>query len=203
MPSKPTPPRPLYTPGADFNQRTIPVTRQPQRAWFRVHRSGSTAIQFGIHTHHRFSHPKCPFPLLYVGASIPACLWEYFGDDVFGGQRVISAAKWNGCSLSRIAVPQLKVCAVSLEPTRDAMGVDKASLLATDLSVPQAWGLAVQQHPAAFEAIKYSSRFIDQPCLALFDRGGMAAQLQETLLGPLNNLDAAVDWLDEHKAALV
>jgi hypothetical protein len=142
-------------------------------------------------------------PLLYVGASIPACLWEYFGDDVLGGRRVISAAKWNGCSLSRIAVPQLKVCAVSQEPTRDAMGVDKASLLATDLSVPQAWGLAVQQHPAAFEAIKYSSRFIDQPCLALFDRGRMAAKLQESLLGPLNSLDGAVDWLDEHKAALV
>jgi len=203
MPSNPTHPRPLYTPGTDFNQRTIPASRQPQRTWLRVHRSGSPAIQFGIRSHHRFSHPKCPFPLLYVGASIPSCLWEYFGDDVFGGQRVISAAKWNGCSLSRIVVPQLKVCAFSQEPTRDAMGVDKASLLATDLSIPQAWGLAVQQHPAAFEAIKYSSRFIDLPCLALFDRGGMAAQLQETLLGPLNSLDAAVDWLDERKAALV
>jgi hypothetical protein len=31
----------------------------------------------------------------------------------------------------------------------------------------------------------------------------MAAQLQETLLGPLSSLDAAVDWLDERKAALV
>ena len=202
MPSKPTPPRPLYRPGADFNQRTIPVTRQPQRPWFRVHRSGSPAVQFEIRSHHRFSHPNCPFGLLYVGASIQTCLWEYFGDDVFSGQRVISAAKWNGCSLSRIAVPQLKVCAVSQEPTREAMGVDKASLLATDLSIPQAWGLAVQQHPAAFEAIKYSSRFIDQPCLALFERGGMAAQLQTTLLGSLNSLDAAVDWLDERNAAL-
>ena len=203
MPSSPTLARPLYTPGPDFGQRTIPVTRQPQRAWFRVHRSGSSAIRFGIHPYHRFSHPKCPFPLLYVAASIPACLWEYFGDDVFGGRRVISADKWNGCSLSRIAVPQLGVCAVSQQPTRDAMGVDKASLLATDLSVPQVWGLAVQQHPAAFDAINYSSRFIDQPCLALFDRGGMAAQLRETLLGSLNSLDAAVDWLDQRKAALV
>jgi hypothetical protein len=83
------------------------------------------------------------------------------------------------------------------------MGVDKASLLPPDLSVPQSWGLAVQHHPAGFEAIKYSSRFMDQSCLVLFDRGGMAAQLQETLLRPLNSLDAAVDWLDEPKAALV
>jgi hypothetical protein len=51
--------------------------------------------------------------------------------------------------------------------------------------------------------MKYSSRFLDQPCLALFDRGGMAARLQVTPLGPWNSLDAAVDWLDERKAALV
>jgi hypothetical protein len=196
-------PRPLYTPGPDFDQRAIPVTRQPRRIWFRVHRSGSSAIQFGIHPHHRLSHPDCPFPLLYLGASIATCLWEYFGDEVLGGKRVISASKWNGCSLSRIEVPSLRVCVVSHEPTRNALGVDKASLLATDLGVPQAWGLAIQRHPAAFEAIKYSSRFIDQPCLAVFERGGMADQLGETLLGPLNDLDAAVDWLDDHNAALV
>ena len=83
------------------------------------------------------------------------------------------------------------------------MVVDKASLLAADITVPQDWGLAIQQHPAAFEAIKYSSRFIDQPCLALFDRGGMAARLQATLLGSLIDLDEAVDWLDERKVALV
>lgn len=203
MPSRSGPHRPYYTPGTDFSQRLIPVTRQPQRAWFRVHRSGSPAIQFGIRAHHRFSHPDCPFALLYIGASISACLWEYFGDDVFGGRRVISAAKWSDCSLSRLAVPQLKVCAFGLEPTRDAMGVDKSSLMAIDLGVPQSWGLAVQQHPAGFEAIKYSSRFVAQPCLALFDRGGMPTRLQETPLGPLNGLDAAVDWLHERRAALV
>lgn len=61
----------------------------------------------------------------------------------------------------------------------------------------------MQQHPVAFDALKYSSRFIDQPCLALFDRGGMPGRLQVTPLGSLNSLDAAVDWLDERKAALV
>lgn len=196
-------PRPLYTPGPDFDQRPIPVTRQPRRTWFRVHRAGSPAVRFGIQAHHRFSHPDCPYPLLYLGASLSTCLLEYFGDEVLAGQRVIAASKWNGCRLSRIEVPALRVCAFSHEATRIAMGVDKASLLASDLAVPQAWGLAVQRHPAAFEAIKVSSRFIDQPCLALFERGGMEAQVRETLLGPLHQLDAAVDWLDVHKAALV
>jgi hypothetical protein len=203
MPNKPQSPRQIYRPEADFNQRTIPVARQPRQNWFRVHRSGSRAIQFGIRPYHRFSHAQCPFPLLYVGSSLSVCLWEYFGDDIFGGRHVISAGKWNGCSISQITIPQLKACAVSLEPTRNAMGVDKASLLAADLSVPQEWGLAVQQHPAAFDAFKYASRFIDQPCLALFDRDGMVARLQEKLLGELNAVDGAVDWLDEHDVALV
>ncbi len=131
------------------------------------------------------------------------CLWEYFGDDVLGGRHVISSHKWDGCSLSRINIPQVKACAVSLEATRNAIGVDKGSLLAADLRVPQAWGLAVQQHPAGFEAIKYSSRFIDPPCVALFDRGGLGTRLQETLLGELNALDDAVGWLAEHNVALV
>ncbi len=203
MPSSPNPARTPLKPGADFNERVIPVTRQPRRTWFRVHKSGSPAVLFGRFLHHRFSHPDCPFPLLYVGATLQTSLWEVFGDDLFQGNRVIAAAKWNGCCLSQIVVPELKVCAVSLERTREAMSVDKASLFAADLSIPQAWGLAVQEHPAAFEAIKYASRFLDQPCLALFDRAELQSRLLLKTLGTLNSLDAAVDWLDERKAALV
>ena len=141
--------------------------------------------------------------MLYLGATIQTCLWEYFGDDVFHGKRTIPAGKWRGCCLSQIVVPELKVCAVNLERTRDAMSVDKASLLAADLTIPQAWGLAVQGHPAGFEAIKYSNRFLDQPCLTLFDRGGLQAKLRVKTMGDLSSCDAAVDWLDERKAALV
>ena len=203
MPSSSNPARALLRPPTDFNQRPVPVTRQPQRAWFRVHQTGVSALQFARLPHHRFSHPNGPFQLLYVAASIQTCLWEYFGDDVFRGRRVISAAKWEGCCLSRILVPELKVCAVTLERTRDAMSVDKASLMAADLTVPQAWGLAAQEHPAAFEAIKYSSRFLDQTCLALFARGDLPAKLQVSELGALSSLDEAVAWLEERKAALV
>lgn len=203
MPSKPKATRPLLRPGADFEQLAIPVTRQPQRAWFRVHRTGAAAAQFGKLPHHRFSHPDCPHSLLYLGATIQTCLWEYFGDDVFKGNRVISAGRWQGCSLSQIIVPEVRVCAVNQERTRDAMSVDKASLLAANLAIPQSWALAIQRHPADFQAIKYSSRFLDQPCLALFDRSGLSAKLRVKALGPLSNIDAAVDWLDERKAALV
>jgi hypothetical protein len=140
---------------------------------------------------------------LYVGPNLQTCLWEVFGDDVFQGNRTIASTRWLGRRVTQIRVPELRVCAVSLESTRDVMGVDKSSLLAADLSVPQAWGLAVQQHQAGFQAIKYTSRFVDQPCLALFDRGGLQGKLTSELLGDLEDLDEAVDWLHERKAALV
>jgi hypothetical protein len=203
MPSKPKPARVLLRPAADFDNLAIPVTRQLARAWFRVHRPGAPALDFGIHHYHRYSHARCPYPLLYVGPNIQTCLWEVFGDDVFQGNRTIAMSKWTGRSVSQLSVPQLKVCAVSTEKTRDAMGVDKSSLLDDDLSIPQEWGLALQKHPAGFEAIKYTSRFVDQPCLALFDRGGLKSRLKVKLLGDLENLDAAVDWLHERNAAVV
>jgi hypothetical protein len=203
MPSKSRPGRQLLRPGADFDARAIPVTRQPARAWFRVHRTDVPALDFGIHEYHRFSHARCRYPLLYVGPNIPTCLWEVFGDDLFQGDCTVAFSKWTGRCVSRIAVPELKVCAVSTERTREAMAVDKSSLLADDLGIPQQWGLALQEHPAGFEAVKYTSRFVDQPCLALFDRGGLKSKLKVELLGDLENLDAAVNWLHARKAALV
>ncbi len=116
---------------------------------------------------------------------------------------MISAAKWAGCSASQITGPELRVCAVSLERTCAAMGVDNASLMAADLRIPPAWGLAVQQLPAGFEALKFTSRFRDQPRLAPFDRGGLPARLEVRQLGPLIELDAAVDWMDVRMVALV
>jgi RES domain len=153
--------------------------------------------------HHRFSHPENPFAMLYLAATIPTCLWEVFGDDLFHEGRAISAARWEGCALSEIEVPLLRCCAVSLAPTREVMSVDKATLMAADLGHPQAWALAIQQHPIAFEALQYTSRFLDQPCLAVFDRGSIRESLEFRTLGLLNDLDAAVEWLDQRSAALV
>jgi hypothetical protein len=203
MSSNPTRDRALLLPGADFDQRPIPVTRQPPRNWFRVHSSGSSPILFGKSPSHRFSHRDCPYPLLYVGATIQTCLWEVFGDDLFQNKRTIAEGRWRGSCVSQIIVPELALCEATLERARDAMSVDRASLLAADLAVPQAWGLAVQRHRAGFQAIKYSSRFTDQACLALFDREKLQGRLKITALGGLNDLDATVDWLHERKAALV
>ena len=195
--------RDSYLPGSDFSSLSIPMSRQPKRHWFRVHRSERPAIDFGIRPHHRFSHPESPFPLLYVGGSLSTCLWEYFGDDVFRGRQVLSKVKWDGCSLSKIEVAQLRVCSVSDGRTREAMRVDVSAVYNADLQTPQSWSLAIQRHPSGFEAIRYLSRFSDEPCLAVFDRSGIQDRLKETPMGSLNELDEAVQWLTERGAALV
>src|SRR2546425_11082383 len=129
MPNNPRPVRPQLRPGPDFDQRLIPVTRQPQRIWFRVHKSGSRAVWFGKLPHHRFSHPNSPFPLLYVGATIQTCLWEYFGDDVFQGKRAISSGKWRGGWFRQKLVPGLEMCVGGRGRNRGGAGGGKGSRL--------------------------------------------------------------------------
>lgn len=200
MPGKPA--RAWLLPGDDFARRSIPVTRQEARTWYRVHWADVSATRFAMNPGHRFSHADCPYPMLYVGPSIQTCLWEVFGDDVFQNERVIARTRWAGSCLSEISLPELKVCAISTARTRSVMGVDKGNLLAADLTIPQAWGLSIQRHPADFEGIKYTSRFVDQPCLALIGRPGLPARLRTRQLGTLSDLDEAVEWMHAHKAAL-
>ena len=100
----------------------------------------------------------------------------------------------------------------NIEWLREALGntvlIDTANRIAAELAkarIPHliVGGLAVQEHPAAFAAIKYSSRFLDQPCLAMFDRDELPGKFSVKGLGSLSSLDAAAVWLDERKAALV
>jgi hypothetical protein len=195
--------RALLKPAADFASRRIPVARPVARTWYRVHWSDRDPLEFGLHSYHRFSHPEAPHPVLYLGGTMQTCLWEVFGDDVFQRRRTIALTRWEGRSVSRITVPAVRTCAISATRTRSAMAVDKGSLLSADLEIPQAWRLAIQRHPANFEAIQFTSRFVDQPCLAVFGTTGMNARLKTRLLGDLINLDEAVEWLQAQKMALV
>jgi hypothetical protein len=158
---------------------------------------------FSVNPQHRFSHPDSAHPFLYLGIDARTCLWERFGDMMYDGEHVLPRQLWAKTVLTEIRVPELKVCDLTKERTRSAMTVDMTALMSHDLSVPQAWGLAIQRHRAAFQAIKYASRFNDRACLALFGSGNVPLQLTEKRLGPLTGIDEAVDWLEDHKVSLV
>jgi hypothetical protein len=99
-------------------------------------------------------------------------------------------------------VPELQVCDLTSARTLSAAMADLSALMHNVISAPQDWGLAIQRHPANFQAILFRSRFNGNACLALFQRDGLERRLQEKVLDTLINNDAAVDWLDKHKVSL-
>lgn len=193
--------RPIRVPPTDFEKQALPRTRQFPREWFRLHPTVHKAIFFSLNPTHRYSHPKCPSKMLYVGIDADTCLWERFGDLVFDGGRVVSKAIWNSTSISTIDIPHLHLCDLATTSTRGAMEVDLSALMHNDISIPQQWGLAIQQHPANVPAIKFKSRFTDKACLAIFERAGLP--LKERSLGPLSSFSPALDWLAKNKVSLV
>ncbi|MGD0412978.1 MAG: RES family NAD+ phosphorylase [Verrucomicrobiota bacterium] len=195
--------RPIRLPPADLGTQKLPRTRQIARAWFRVHPRSSRAILFTLKQAHRYSHPNCPFPILYVAMDPQTCLWEVFGDAVFDNGRALPKTQWDDLAISWVHVPDLHLCDLSKTTTRGALAVDLAALMNDDLDVPQEWSLAIQMHPAQVPAVKFKSRFTGNACLAIFDRGEIRRQLRETSLGLLSQFDPALTWLTKHQVTLV
>jgi len=181
----------------------LPGTRQMARGWFRVHPHWSSAIFFNLKPTHRYSHPNCPFPILYVAIDPETCLWEVFGDAVFDHGHALPKTQWDDLVISLIHVPDFHLCDLSKTSTRGALTVDLAALMNEDLAVPQEWGLAIQRHPAQVPALKFKSRFTGHACLAIFDRGAIRQQLRETSLGSLSQFDPALTCLTKHQVTLV
>ena len=203
MPSEPKAERPLRLPAADLDQRPIPRRRQAGRKWFRVERVDSASLNFGLAPHHRFSHPDSPYPVLYLGSDPATCLWERFGDVMFDGNHTIPRNQWAASILTEIRVGELSVCDLADARVRAAMMVDVAALTSNDFAITHAWGLAIQRHPAGFQAIKYVSRFIRRPCLALFDRDNAKARLTARHVGNLAESEVTTDWLTRYTVSLV
>jgi hypothetical protein len=122
---------------------------------------------------------------------------------MFDGGRTLRKAVWDNCVISGIEVPSLHLCDLSTKSTRSALTVDLSALMDRDITIPQEWGLAIQNHPSEVPAIKFRSRFTDAACLAIFERGPVPTQLKEKLIGPVSSFEPAIKWLDKNKVSLV
>jgi hypothetical protein len=200
MPDKPAV-RTVRLPPSNFNALTIPRTAFPARRWYRIHQSRHSAIHFSLSPTHRFSHGDCPYPFLYLAGDIHTGLFERFGDAAYDEKLAVPQSLWQAHSISSVQVPVLQVCDLTNARTLSAIMADLSALMHQDLACPQAWGLAIQKHPGNFQGIRFKSRFNGRPCLAIFQRDAKL-RLRETLVDTLSNLDAAADWLDEHKVSL-
>src|SRR4051794_5267973 len=194
--------RPLRLPPANLNEIKVSPTRQSARNWFRVHQSRFQTIHFSVNSAHRFSHEECPHSLLYLAADGATGLFERFGDKMYDQQHAIAQSLWDAHCISMVRVPELRIWDLTRAKTLSALRVDLSSLMHHDLSSPQRWGLAIQEHPANFGAIKYKSRFNGKACLALIRRAEIEARLRPRILGRLSRNDAAADWLDRRRVVL-
>jgi hypothetical protein len=195
--------RPVRLPPPGFATQGLPRTRQLARAWLRVHPRGLEAICFSLNPSHRYSHPKCPNPILYVAIDAETCLLERFGDYLYDHARQLPQTIWDSTVVSSIDAPRLHLCDLSKAATRTTLTVDLAALMSADLSVPQQWGLEIQNHPSRVPAIKFKSRFTGRACLAIFDLPGIRARLKAAALGPVSAFSPALDWLTKHQVTLV
>ena len=194
--------RPIRLPAADFDLTPLPVSAVETLDAFRVHSVRFPAISFRLNPEHRFSHPHAPGGLLYLGEDLETCLWECFGDEILD-HSAIAKVDW-GKRLSRVAATtRLKICDLTILSVRRELGLDLSAMKHTELDVPQAWGLAIQNHPDAVDGLRYFSRFTGNPCIALFERPSLASRLRETPVSLLAELDTADDFLDANSIALV
>ena len=199
-----SPVRPVHRPRSDFATADLPVVILDGLERWRVHSRDFPAIRFRNVTSHRFSHPNAPEGLLYLGESVETCLWECFGDEWLETQSRLSASRWRNSLLSQVrSTASLRICDLTDDQVRLALGVELGSLMNPELSIPQAWGLAIQTHPSTVDGIRYLSRFNHQPSLVLFDRPGSSIHLSETLIGTLPDVPEADQFLLERKIALV
>lgn len=195
--------RTIRLPAPGFASKNLPELRVEGLDALRVHGANHPPVQFRTVPGHRFSHPDAPSGLLYLGNASNTCLWEVFGDIMLDSCG-ISARRWENSHLSRIrSDATFRICDLTNENTRLQLGTDLSALMSTDLRVPHAWGLAIQNHPAVIDGIRYLSRFDSLPCLVLFERPWMAGRLEAISLGTLHESAEANTFLTEHAISLI
>lgn len=195
--------RPTRRPLPDFVKSDLPVTPYPARELWRLHETGLAAIYFSLNPEHRFSHADCPCPVLYLGEQPTTCIWERFGDGILNPGSRVSLKLWTTRTLSRVKIPDLKLCDLTDATTAGRAKVDLSALTNAELSVPQEWGLQIQQHPAGFDGLRYLSRFDGQPCVALFGRPGITKRMTEKFVANLVDSPEGDALLNAQRIALV
>jgi hypothetical protein len=119
-------------------------------------------------------------------------------------QSRLASSRWHHSHLSQVrATESLRICDLSDEQVRLKAGTDLGTLMHPELSIPQAWGFAIQTHPANVDGIRFLSRFDDQPSFVLFERPGIAIRLEESLIGALPDIPEADRFLMDRKIGLV
>lgn len=194
--------RPIRLPGKELTERELPVW-EGGVTFVRVHETGRSPCFFSRNPAHRYSPVEGLWTVCYVAETVETCLWERFGDDVLSPGARVSRSLWMTRSVTRGRVDGLRICDLTEAVVRECCRVDLSALQHTDLSIPQAWSRALQEHPARFDALRYGSRFDGGACLALFGREGLEHRVRLEGTVALAMMEEGERFLDERGIALV
>lgn len=141
---------------------------------------------------------------MYLAEDLETCLWECFGDAILDPGARVPLLKWSQSQTSEIGLNQpLPVCDLTDLGTRRDLGLDLSALNHPDLAVPQAWGLALQTHPASVGGFYFPSRFTGRRCLVLFDRPDVANALSSKPGESLLEIADAVEFINRNQIKLI
>jgi hypothetical protein len=195
--------RPVYYPPPDFARCALKRSLVASGPWFRTHPSTQPAIYFSKRSGARFTPEHSPFGVLYAAGDITTSLFEVFGDEMFENDHRIRAFRWLNYSVSKLTIPRVKICNLASPQVCSSLNVELGTLMGQEFGATQVWALAIMEHRAEAHGIVYRSRFTQRTCLALFDRGGTASQVEEELVGSLDNLPEANEFLDQYRCIVV
>jgi hypothetical protein len=192
-PSVPLPP-------PDFSSRSIPVheLNLALADVMRIHRSVYSPIFYNRRsaskTIFRFDAPGDEYGVLYAAESFSACMAETVIRDKFVGQPlpvVLTEPELSERSISLLGqdTPRLLRLADFTRPLF-ALGFTAQVVSDPDYFASNRWSKAVYDHPGNFDGIYFTSRYANQPSIALFDRspvvprGPAVSLLSSPYLGP-------------------
>ena len=167
----------LQPPSADFEGLALPVTPIHPAQLIRISRRGTGEPYFGKSGLNRFDDPRTSLPpaqrfgACYFGLSLSCAFAETVLHD--------RVAQRGGFALPMTELDR-RVLQFSGRPLQLAnltgahlkrLGADGSLSTIMPYGLPQAWALALHQHPAQVDGFLYVSRHLNNECAAIvFDR---------------------------------
>ena len=166
--------------------------------FFRIFPARYAATPLGIApASSRFSDPGLVYPVLYGAHSIGCALWEAVLRDRFGrtANRRVAAAELSGKVVARISSTEPLVL---LDLRGDApvrLGLPTAVVRDRRHRAGQALSRDLYHGVPESDGVLYHSRFTDEPCVAVFDRGLTLLRAGDAV--PLMEQTGTLDALDD------
>lgn len=197
-------------PPTDFAQRQVPVFELNLAAsgLYRIHRSANGPLFFNrlstSNTVFRFDAPADQYGVLYAASTFSACMFETLIRNRYENGALpllIEHSELYLRSVSSIGLGSARVLRLAdFSQSLAPLGGNSIVMSVNDYTAPNAWSLAVFEHPDNFDGIYFQSRYSNEPCVALFDRVEAVVRGMPTPLLAMPELDV---FLDKYQIAIL